>query len=357
MRSLGNFPDPFLAEITGQPGAVLRAAEGLAGQVDALGRLAAGGRAARTVVLTAMGGSFHACHPALDRLAANGIPALHVEASELLHFRLPILRGDVLVVAISQSGESAEVVGLAEQIRRLDDRPVLATVTNGTANPLAERSDVALDTRAGQERGPSTMTFAAALVTLSAVAEVLCGAEPPEAVRRTAEAACHVAGRMETMIDDLVADAEGLVGWLDGRPMLVVLGRGPGRAASEMGALVLKEAAGVPADGLETGQFRHGPLELAGPDMAAIVLTEPNTSRQDLRLAEELVDAGAAVMAVSADGGAPVGARAVATGSLDPSFRPAASLVPIQLLAWRLAAERGRTPEMLSRATKVTTRE
>ena len=66
-----------------------------------------------------------------------------------------------------------------------------------------------------------------------------------------------------------------------------------------MGALTLKEAVGLPIESLETAQFRHGPLELAGPDLAAIVIaTEPQTRDLDVGLAGELVDAGAAVLLV-----------------------------------------------------------
>ena len=62
-----------------------------------------------------------------------------------------------------------------------------------------------------------------------------------------------------------------------------------------MGALTLKEAVGLPIESLQTAQFRHGPLELAGPDLAAIVIaTEPETRDLDVGLAGELVALGAA---------------------------------------------------------------
>lgn len=112
------------------------------------------------------------------------------------------------------------------------------------------------------------------------------------------------------------------------------------------------------AESLGSGLFRHGPLELAGPNMTAIVMaTEPETRRLDLSLAADLVEAGAAVMVVTPDGEAPKGARAVATGYLDRALMSAVSIVPVQLLAWRLARTRGRTPGQYTRASKVTTRE
>src|SRR5206468_373605 len=112
----------------------------------------------------------------------------------------------------------------------------------------------------------------------------------------TGEAAELAARDMEDILDRAEALGPTLAAWHGGRPSTIVLGRGPARAAAEMGALFLKEAAGIPAEGLETGQFRHGPLELAGPDLAAIVVaTEPETGAIDLALAAELSRTGSSV--------------------------------------------------------------
>jgi glucosamine--fructose-6-phosphate aminotransferase (isomerizing) len=124
-----------------------------------------------------------------------------------------------------------------------------------------------------------------------------------------------------------------------------------------MGALTLKEC-GVMAESFESGAFRHGPMELAGPQMAAVVLaTEPETRRLDLGLAADLVDAGAAVLVITPDGESPKGAHAVATGYQDRALMSAVAIVPVQLLAWKLAAVGGRAPGVYTRASKVTTRE
>jgi len=108
MKSLGKFPDPFIAEISGQPDALRRAASGLradAAVLHAIARSAAG----RHLVFTGMGSSYDACYPVVTELAGAGIMATMIDAAELLHFRTAILEHDALLVAISQSGESAEV--------------------------------------------------------------------------------------------------------------------------------------------------------------------------------------------------------------------------------------------------------
>jgi glucosamine--fructose-6-phosphate aminotransferase (isomerizing) len=357
MRSLGNFPDPFLAEIAAQPDAIRRAAAALVEQRDVLERVREAGATARTIVFTGMGSSYDACYPAVNDLAGRGVPSLLVDTAELLHFRRPILTAQTLVVIVSQSGESAEIVKLATEISKQRLRPFVISVTNGLDNDLARRADIRLDTWAGPETGPSTKTFAAAMTTLAGLARLLAGDSVATAVDRTRTAAEQAARAAERLLDDPEAEAERLARLLGGRKTMVVLGRGPARAAAEMGALVLKEC-GVMAESLESAMFRHGPLELAGPDMSAIVLaTEPETRRLDLSLAAELVEAGAAVLVITPDGEAPKGAEAIATGYLDRALMSAVAIVPAQLLAWKLAVLAGRTPGAYTRASKVTTRE
>ncbi len=357
MRSLEGFSDPFLAEIAGQPDAMRRAAAALVDQRDHLDRIREAGAASRTIVFTGMGSSYDACYPAVNDLAGRGVPAILVDTAELLHFRRPILNAQTLAVIVSQSGESAEIVKLAIEIAKQRLRPFVVSITNGLGSDLARRADVRIDTWAGEERGPSTMTFAAAMATLSGIARLLAGDSVETAVDRTRTAAEGAALSAERLLEDAQAVAADLEAWHGERDVMALIGRGPARAAAEMGALVLKES-GVMAESFEAGAFRHGPLELAGPGMTAIVMaTEPETRRLDLGLAADLVETGANVLVVTPDGEAPKGARPVATGYLDRALLSAVSIVPVQLLAWKLAQTRGRTPGQYTRASKITTRE
>jgi glutamine---fructose-6-phosphate transaminase (isomerizing) len=354
MKSLGNFPDPFIAEIACQPGALRRAAAGLEAQRSRLDALAGAARG-RAPVFTGMGSSYDACYPAVTRLAGNGRPSLMLDAAELLHFRRAILGPSTLLVAVSQSGESAEVVRLADAVRQAGEHPYVVAVTNGGTSTLAGLADLVLDTYAGEETGPSTMTFSGALVVLAAVAAITGGDKPEDVAAEAGRAAFAIERLLE---DQLLPDR--LAAWLGDRRTVVILGRGPARAAAEMGALTLKEAAGIAVESLQTAQFRHGPLELAGPDLAAIVIaTEPETLDLDVNLARELVDTRAGVLLVTGAAGDPgvPGAMRVGVGGIGGALAAAASIVPIQLLAWRLAIAGGRTPGSYTRATKVTTLE
>src|SRR5262249_629785 len=163
---------------------------------------------------------------------------------ELLHFRLPALGPRALVVIVSQSGRSAEVVRLAEALHGRAARPFVVAVTNGVENPLAGLADVAIDSEAGGGEGASPHACRRPLAGVAGMGRVLGGEWD---LGRVIAAVQDDAERAASAIEGLLEDARGLgarlSGWLEDRPVLALLGRGTARAASEMGALTLKEAA------------------------------------------------------------------------------------------------------------------
>ena len=348
--------DPYLAEIHAQPAAMRRAAGAILDESAEFELAAAAARERPRIVLTGMGSSHDACYPAVEHLASEGVVALHADAAEILHFRLPLLTARTVLILVSQSGESAEVVHLVERLRSAAERPYLVSVTNGLQNPLARHADVALDTRTGPETGPSSMTFAATLVHLAVLATILGGDDPGRACSRIIRAAHEAADALEGVLgnDDLIITT--MAGVARGRRLVALVGRGSARAAAEMGALTLKEC-GIVAEGFEAAAFRHGPFELAGPDLGAIVVaTEPSTRSLELRLAADLAEAGSAVAVLTDDPGA-ADEHGVVLPHADALLSPAVSMVPVQLAAHRLALEAGREPGAYTVASKVTTRE
>jgi glucosamine--fructose-6-phosphate aminotransferase (isomerizing) len=357
--------DPFMQEILGQPSALRRAGAAVGDQFEELQALArarcaerSGERAEeRPIVCTGMGSSLDACYPMVAALAERGVLASMIDTSELLHFMREVLGPDTLLLTASQSGETVEVVRLLERVA-LGERPFVASVTNGLDNTLARLADLALDTRAGPEEAPSTMTFAAALVVLGGVAGVLAGDDPGTVVPAIGFAAEEAAHAAEMILGDPEGEAERLRTWMGNRSTIELLGRGPGRAASEMGALTFKEAARIPAESLGTADFRHGPLEIAGPDLAAIVVTEPRTREFDMRMVQDLLRTGSAVLVVGDEAEPiPEGAERFDLPPIDPMVRPALAVIPAQLLAWKLALEGGFRPGEFRHASKTTTRE
>ena len=355
MKSLGNFPDAFAAEIAGQPDALRRASAALEEQRAILDRLSEDRPEA--IVFTGMGSSYDACYPAVNELAGRGRLALHLDTAELLHFRARTLARGSVVVIVSQSGRSAEARRLAAELHARARPPIVVTLTNGLDNPLARGADLPLDTRAGHEEGPSTKTFAASLVQVGTLALVLSGGSVDAAIERTSAGSATAADAIDAVLDRADDLGGRLAEVIGRREVVAILGRGPARAAAEMGALTLKEC-GVMAEAFEGAAFRHGSFELAGPSLGAVVLaTEPETRELDLAMAAEAAAAGASVAVLGPDVERVPGTVPILVPALDRLFAAAVSIVSIQLAAHRLARDLGREPGVYLRASKVTTRE
>jgi glucosamine--fructose-6-phosphate aminotransferase (isomerizing) len=351
--------DPFLAEILAQPDAIRSAADGLLEQVDDLDRLRRIlSQADQPIVMTGMGSSYDSLLGLASVLGRAGVQTLTINTAELVNFQMATLRPGVLVIVVSQSGRSAEVVRLAAE---LPERPGvgLVSITNGLDNPLALAADLAMDMHAGHEIGPATMTFAATLVVLCALAHLITDTahNPAQIARQTADLATQAAHQMEHQLADHAALAQAVAAWAHGRPNVAIVGRGVGLATAELGALVLKEAAQCAAQSMDAAEFRHGPLELAGPNLAvAVICLEPATLALDRRLIADLLSRGSSVMAVGlADPKADAWRLTVETS--EPLLAAAVAAAPIQMLAWTLAAARHPVPGQFSVGSKVTTQE
>ena len=355
----GNDMDPLLREIRQQPDTFRAAADGLRRQTAALERVAALTHEGRLpVILTGMGSSLDACQAAASLVARAGRPALAINTAELAHFQLSALLPGSCVVAVSQSGRSAEIVLLGERLADVAGVHLVA-VTNGVDNPLAGQADVVVDMCAGAEIGPATKTFTASLVVLSALADAITShATAKEIVARAIAAADSASAQAAVMLHDAddTDDTGDIERRIEGGAHLVILGRGVARAAAEVGSLVLKEASRTPAESMDAAEFRHGPLELAGPELAAVVVSlEPATLHLDRRLLDDMAGRGSAVLAIGlADAQSP--APRVVVDPVSPLFDVAVASVPLQLLAWR-RARRSAAPGTFLIGEKVTTQE
>lgn len=218
------------------------------------------------IVLSGMGGSDCAMIPFELALARAGLPAWRIPAGRLLETPELITPGSLLVIA-SQSGRSGEVVALIERSR---GRPrTIVGVTNDADSPLAVAADHVVLLHSGAEATVATKSYANTLAAFHRVAGAVLGRPDGAAVDDIRAAAASLQAR----IDEGDPAVERVAPRLRAgpSPRLVLLGSGPDAATTLAGALVLKEAAKVPAEGYVAGAFRHGPLELAGPGLAALM--------------------------------------------------------------------------------------
>ena len=336
----------YVRDIRDQP-AALRNTLAQLSPPSPLNRLAAKlnrGRFER-IVLTGMGSSFHVLHPLNLALVAAGFTPILVETSELIHYENQFLNAKTLVVAVSQSGKSAEVVRLLEINRR--QAPMIA-VTNSPRSPLANSSEATLCTRAGKEFSVSCKTYLTALLGLRWLGDVLCEQD----LRKTREELREAPLAVECYLANWKDHVRTLAGQLEGIRHLFLVGRGASLAAVGTGALIIKESAHFPAEGMSSAAFRHGPFEmLRGETFVLAFAGDPKTRELNHRLWQDIrqKDGRADIVGETGSG------QPYCLPSVPLSLLPILEILPVQMVTLALAACRGREAGRFELASKVTT--
>ena len=198
---------------------------------------------------------------------------MHVKTSELIYYRDVLLNPKSLFVAVSQSGQSAEMIRLLKQNRR---RASIIAVTNTADSPLAKQSNAVILTEAGTEFSVSCKTYVAALMALRFLGDELCGT-PQARTRRELRA---VVPRVRAYLSRWKEHVESIVPKISRVRHLFLAGRGPSLAAVGAGALILKESTQFPAEGLSSAAFRHGPFEMFGPESLLLIFSGDAKTRK-----------------------------------------------------------------------------
>jgi glucosamine--fructose-6-phosphate aminotransferase (isomerizing) len=251
----------------------------------------------RRVILTGMGSSYHGLYPLQLRLFPLPVGIIRLETAELIHYASELIDPANLVVAVSQSGESAEVVQLVELTHGRVD---LIGVTNTTGSALAEQASLAILTCAGEEASVSCKTYISALAALIWLGDQLSGEHT----------------QFDTLVDTSEKVDQYWSGWpgsvevlrqrLSGIENLYTLGRGSSLSAACAGALIIKEAARFGAEGMNSAAFRHGPLELVSENTLVIVYQGAGTTAAlNAKLAQDIMACGGLVDQVMLGEGSP----------------------------------------------------
>jgi len=246
-----------------------------------------------TVVFTGMASSMSAAYPAQVFLNSLGIRALVWETADLLHYHLKFLGKDTLLVAVSQSGETVEIIELLKHIPK--DLGVVAVV-NEENSTLARVARITLPTKAGPETTVSTKTYNSAVAVLMYLAFAVAGKSTVSLNR----ALLRAARAQERVIEKDHLAVLPLLELFDGRDSIVLLSRGPDLSTVNEGATYFKEVVRLPAEPMSAGQFRHGPLETISPERVFIVIARRwKTGKLLVKLAEFISSQGGKVILLS----------------------------------------------------------
>ena len=347
----GGFETFMLKEIHEQPEAVRRTLAGRLGDgvvdLDEIGMSDESLRDIRRVVIVACGTSYHA--GLVGRYAIEEWARVPVEmdiASEY-RYRNPVVTEHDLVVGISQSGETADTLAAMRLARERGAR-VLA-VTNMMGSQATRDADGVLFTRAGLEIGvAATKTYVAQVTAMYLLGLKLAevrGTLPPARLAELVEGL----GAVPDAITDVLASVDARVTAVAGRwkdaEFFLYLGRHVGLPVCLEGALKLKEVSYIPTDAYAAGEMKHGPIALLDERTPVVcVATDSPVLEKVLSNIAEVRARGAHVIAVATEGGERVAEYAedvFAVPATDWLLQPILAIVPLQLLAYRIARARG----------------
>jgi glucosamine--fructose-6-phosphate aminotransferase (isomerizing) len=341
-------PTLFETELREQPGVLGRLlAEGRDAAEEVARHLKR--RGVRFAMIAARGSSDNAARYGQYLLGIhNKLVAALAAPSIFTHYRATPALADALVIGISQSGQSPDIVEVLREGRR--QGAVTLALTNEAASPLALEAELVLPLRAGQERSvAATKTYTAQLMALAMLSAAL--RNETAAWSDLATLPERVAGAI-----DLCAPRIGQAERFREHSRLVVAGRGYNLSTAFEITLKIKETSGVMADGYSSADFLHGPKAILDHNLPVLAVA-PGRVFDDLDSIVRLTKAKGAPLVAISDRAEILEAADVAlpVPALTPEWvSPIVAVVPGQLWALGLSLARGMHPDAPPGLSKVT---
>ena len=347
----GGFEHFMLKEIFEQPRSLRDVLRGRLLEADGMARLGGIERhreellSLDRVVMTACGTSWHAAligEYMLEDLAR--IP-VEVEYASEFRYKNPVLDDRTLVVAISQSGETADTLAALREARRRGARTM--GIVNVVGSSIARETAFGCHLHAGPEVGvASTKAFTSQLMVLALFALWMGRRRQISLLggRRIVQAMQALPGQVEEVLklNDSILE---LARTYKDAPNFLYLGRGYQFPVALEGALKLKEVSYIHAEGYPAAEMKHGPIALIDEAMPVVILapSDPVYPKVVSNI-EEVKARGARVIAVVSEGNSELEDRVdhvIRVPDTPPFLRPVLTTVPLQLLAYHIAVLRG----------------
>jgi glucosamine--fructose-6-phosphate aminotransferase (isomerizing) len=298
------------------------------------------------VVLLSCGTSYHAAligRTMIERLA--GLTA-EVDLASEFRYRDAIVDSGTLVVAVSQSGETADTLGA---VHAAAERGACTLgITNVIGSALAREAHGVIYTHAGPEIGvASTKTFSATVTALYLLAVAL-GRDRGYLSRADVQKCLAELGEMPLLMSEALSLQEQvapIAREIAAANNLLYLGRGPQHPVALEGALKLKEISYIHAEGYAAGEMKHGPIALIDERMPVVVLAPRDASYERMvGNVEEIKARGGRVIAVCHRGDVEMTNRVSRVLEVPPApdlLMPLLTSIPLQLVAYEVALLRG----------------
>jgi glutamine---fructose-6-phosphate transaminase (isomerizing) len=297
------------------------------------------------IIITACGTSWHAAiigEYMLEELAS--IP-VEVEYASEFRYRNPVIRPNTLVIAISQSGETADTLAAVREAQR--HGATAMGIVNVVGSTIARETDGGVYIHAGPEIGvASTKAFTSQVVTLALFTLLMARQRNMSVIqgREIVRALRDLPGQVQRVLELNDAIRELARTYKDAGNFLY-LGRGYNFPTALEGALKLKEISYIHAEGLPAAEMKHGPIALITEQMPVVVIA-PNDGVYNKVVSniEEVKARGGRVIAVVSEGNTELAGKVdhlITIPETIDMLAPVLATVPLQLLAYHIAVMRG----------------
>ena len=347
----GGYPDFMLKEIHEQP-RVIR--DTLAGRlvngalaIDELDLSVEELNLVDRVYVIACGTSYHAGLIAKNLIEGWARIPCEVEVASEFRYRNPIITPTTLVVAVSQSGETADTLAAIRDARVRGAK--VFGITNVVGSPVARESDGVIYTKANKEIAvASTKSFLGQVASLTLLALLLAqvkGKLKMNQVRLLFRDLADTAEQVESILSTSKESIEEAAAACKDAKSALFIGRGMGAAIAKEGALKLKEISYLHAEAYPAGEMKHGPIALIdeGFPVIAIATQSPVYDKVVSNL-QEAKARGALVVVIATEGDEEIGKHAdhvIFIPKVRDAFSAITASVPLQLLARSIAVMRG----------------
>ena len=347
----GGYPDFMLKEIHEQPRVIRDTLAGrLSGgalSIDELDMTAEELNLIDRVYVIACGTSYHAGLIAKNLIEAWARIPCEVEVASEFRYRNPIITPTTLVVAVSQSGETADTLAAIRDARVRGAK--VFGITNVVGSPVARESDGVIYTKANKEIAvASTKSFLGQVASLTLLAMLLgqsAGKLTTAQIKLLFSELADTAEQVERILADCGPAVEEAARAMVDAQSALFIGRGMGAATSYEGALKLKEISYLHAEAYAAGEMKHGPIALIDENfpVIAIATNSPVYDKVVSNLQESRAR-GACIIAVATEGDEEILKHAdhvIYIPKVRDAFSPITASVPLQLLAREVAVLRG----------------
>ena len=340
--------EKILQEILEQPGVIDRLIQTESEKIADIVKTIAGGF--EYILIAARGTSDNVARYAQYTLGIrNRIAVALATPSIFTIYESPVKLTGALVMCISQSGQSPDLIAVLEEAKR-QNRPTIA-ITNDIQSPISTRADFTIDLNAGPELATAaTKTYSASLAAIALLSAHL--QEDESAFKELATASTF----MQKTIDQTGENLPGFHRFLD-MNHCAVLGRGFNYSTAFEVSLKIKELSRVLADPYSTADFLHGPIATVQKGFPAVLVAPPGRMIEDTRtLAKKISQLGGEVISISAD--PEIISNSQITFPINAEcpewLSPLMTVIPGQYMALELARHRGLDPDRPEGLTKVT---